>query len=382
MRLWKMEFYKITARPVMNLGFLLILGFLILVFYQEVDASRTEIDGKVYQGLEAIQMDRKLAKEYEGIFTMEKAEDIVERFGFSGYVGEGTLEEITYEREGNYCSQFVTDKMTDFMQEDRRPTDFSTGEAWENYGKYYITGDVFFSYANGWKKLVDVWNMGIILLQVWLILMIAPVFSEEYSRNTTGILLSSKHGKSKDIWTKMMASLSLGGISYLVMVLLLTGMTIAVYGTDGLHANPLLIGDMFWAAGSRHWTAGGLLAAVFLEGLTAVFLNVCIMLFLSSRCRRPVTAVTAGALVFFLPAGINQVLFQILLSLGAASSFPGWLFLDVMRISCLSFPIYLPFLESCGVPMNWLAYVPVIVLVLIGFCTWRTIANYRNYQLS
>ncbi len=117
MRLWKMEFYKITARPMLNLGFLLLVGFFLLVFWQEADGTRTEIDGKVYQGLEAVKKDRELAKEYEGIFTMKKAEEIVERFGFSGYVGN-EKEEFRKVREGNFCSRFVTDKMTDFYRQE------------------------------------------------------------------------------------------------------------------------------------------------------------------------------------------------------------------------------------------------------------------------
>lgn len=117
MRLWKMEFYKIAARPVMNIGFLLLTGFFLLVIWQEADGARTEIDGKVYQGLEAVQKDRQLAKEYEGVFTMEKAKDIVKRFGFSGYIAhvEGEVYNI---REGNFCSQFVTDHMTDFFRQE------------------------------------------------------------------------------------------------------------------------------------------------------------------------------------------------------------------------------------------------------------------------
>ncbi len=104
MRLLKMELYKITARPVMNIAFFVMLGFFLLVLWQEADGTRTELDGEVYHGLEAIRADRQIAKGYEGPFTMEKAEDIVGRFGFSGYMEEGFQT-----REGNFSSQFVTD---------------------------------------------------------------------------------------------------------------------------------------------------------------------------------------------------------------------------------------------------------------------------------
>ena len=45
MRLFKMEFYKITARPVMNLALLAMIGFFLFILYQEASGTRTEIDG-------------------------------------------------------------------------------------------------------------------------------------------------------------------------------------------------------------------------------------------------------------------------------------------------------------------------------------------------
>ena len=119
MRLFRMEFYKIAARPAMGVVYLLMAAFFLLVFYQEADGVRTEIDGVVYQGLEAVAKDRELAKEYEGVFTMEKAEEIVQRFGFSGYLMGKDMEYLNL-REGNFCSQFVTDKMTRYRHKKGR----------------------------------------------------------------------------------------------------------------------------------------------------------------------------------------------------------------------------------------------------------------------
>ena len=379
MRLWKMEFYKIAARPVMNIGFLLVVGFFLLVLWQEADGTRTEIDGKVYQGLEAVAKDRQLAKEYEGRFTMEKAEDIVERFGFSGYEGKSG-EGFSNAREGNFCSQFVTDAMTDFLQTQERPLGFSTGEAWENYGKRYVEGKILFGYTQGWKELQQVWYMAMVSLHVWLALMIAPVFSEEYSRKVTGILLSTAFGKSKDIFRKVEAAMGLGILSYLFVCVLLFGMTAVVYGVDGLGASAGINSSFLVVSGRGDWSISFFFFFMFLSGLASVLLNVGIVLFVSSKCSRPVSAVTAGILLYLLPYGLNQILFQMLLSMGAANNPLGWRVMDAMRIFCFSMPMYLPHPDLFYIPVRWAAYIPLITVVAMIWCIWRGCRNYRGYE--
>lgn len=376
MRLFQMEFYKITARPLMNLALLGMIGFFLLILYQEANGTRAEIDGTVYQGLEAVRQERELAKEYEGVFTMEKARDIIERFGFSGYISGESIEVVNI-REGNFCSQFVTDKMTDFMQTEQRPSDFSQGEAWENYGKNFVDGEFRFGYTKGWERLQDIWYMAVTFLNLWLILMAAPVFSEEYSRNTTEVLLTTNQGKSKDIRRKIEAVLALGIAVYILMMLLLFGVTAAIYGWDGLKAGVTSSAFMLHA---DYGSMGNFMGILFLAGLASVLLNAGITLFLSSKCRRPVTAVTAGILLFLLPYGVDRVLFPMLSKMGAANYFWGWILMDVMRISCYSMPVFLPHPGIFTVPVRWLMYIPAIVSVTLGICVWRGYQNYKNYE--
>lgn len=379
MRLWKMEFSKIAARPVMNVGFLILTGFFMLIIWQEAKGSRTEIDGIVYQGIEAVKKDRELAKEYEGIFTMEKAEDIVERFGFSGYVGENSVE-FSRVREGNYCSQFVTDKMTDFMQTERKPSNFLEGEAWENYGRYFVSGSVQFGYAAGWRKLTEIWTMAVLSLNFWLVLMTAPVFSEEYSRNTTGILLSTQRGKSEDIRKKITAALGLGLMAYALLTVLLAGSTVAAYGSDGLHASAQMACDSLWGDMWKNRSVSFFLLWMFLAGMVSVLLNTAVILLVSAKAKRPVTAVTTGLILFLLPWGVNQFLFQIMMSVGIANSFAGWIFMDGIRIFCFSMPFYLTFSDIFSIPENWLVFLPIVALSVMALSIWRAQANYRNYQ--
>ncbi len=379
MRLFRMEFYKIAARPAMGVVFLLMAAFFLLVFYQEADGVRTEIDGVVYQGLEAVAKDRELAKEYEGIFTMEKAEEIVQRFGFSGYLMGKDMELLNL-REGNFCSQFVTDKMTRFLQTQERPLGFTSGEFWENFGKYYVEGNVRFGYTKGWEKLQELWHVADLSLNVWLVLMAVPVFSEEYSRNTIEVLLSTGYGKSRDVRKKIEAALCFGGLAYLLLTFLLFGMAGLLYGWDGLGASAGMAGNYLLFAGSGYWSMGFYLFLLFLSGMVGALLNVGITLFISSMLSRPVTVATIGVALYFIPYGANQILFQLMLGMGVADNFLGWAMMDVMRIFCCSMPIYLGNPELFSIPLRWLVYVPGTAAAVFLLCIWRGYQNYRGYR--
>lgn len=377
MRLFGMEFYKIAARPFMVLLFVIIAAFFLAALYQEAGGARTEIDGRVYHGLEAIQEDRRLANEYEGIFTMAKAEDIVQRFGFSGYLmGKGAG--FPNLREGNFCNRFVTDKMTDFLQAQERPSGFSSGEPWENYGKYYVDGEFRFGYTEGWRKLTEVWHVAVSALNIWLVFMAAPVFSEEYYRNTIEVLLAAEHGKSKDIRNKIEAACCLGVLAYLAVTCLLFGMAALLYGWDGLGASADMAGNYLMFSGRGCWSTGFYLCLLFLSGMAGVLLNIGITLFLSSRLGSPVTAAAMGVVLYAAPYGMNQALFQVLLGMGAADSFPGWAVMDILRIFCCSMPVYLGNPEIFSIPSRWLVYIPGVAGAMFLLCIWRGYQNYKG----
>lgn len=294
MRLWKMELYKITARPVLNGGFILILGFLMLIFLQEAKGTRTEIDGTVY----------------------------------------------------------------------------------------YVNGRVRFGYIAGWQWMREVWMMAALTLNLWLILVTAPVFSEEYSRNTVGILLATEHGKARDIREKITAAVGFGVLMYVLVTAVFFLMTLVIYGSDGLDASAALSIDFFWIAPSSDLSMGRVLLVVFLEGLAAVILNICMVLFISSKCRNTVSALTAGLLLYLLPHFLNKVVFQLLIDMRIANYFLGWIFLDSMRIFSCSMPLYLLRLEGFNLPAHWLALIPPIVIFLTILSIWRAYANYKNYQVK
>ena len=394
MRLWKMEMRRILGRPILNVGLCLLLAFLVFAFWVDASRSRAEIDGTVYRGINAIQADRKLAKEYEGILTIDKINQIVERFGFSNFIQQEG-QDFPREREGNFCNKWVTNNLTDFYQTNKKGTTYLESERWEAYGKHYLESrrweeygkrylekKMKFGYTEGWKYFHSIWSWSVLALNVWLVLMTAPVFSEEYGRKTIHVLLTSVHGKWKDIWAKIAASLTVGIAIFLALTLLLFGMTIAIYGTDGLGASAGMF-DFRALFGSTNLSVGHYTVLAFGAKFAAVCVNICVTLLFSSRCRSVISAVVVRMLLFYPLAWLmNEVLYQMLFDLiydtGAIYHLWGWLSLDILSILCSSTTYYLSWSAPIGAPSNWGVVILFVLLIVIIGSIWQVFVNYRK----
>lgn len=383
MRLWKMELRRLLDRPVLNLGLLMILAFQVLVFCTEVSNLQTEIDGNLYRGAAAVQADRELAQEYEGILTMEKVEDIIGRFGFSGYVGG--WEGGPRVREGNFCSQWVTDCLTDFYQTREKPTALVKGKFWNEHGKYYLESQVRFGYTGGWTNFHSIWSWSVLILNIWLVLMAVPVFSEEYGRKTVQLLLTTVHGRWKDIWAKIAAVFTLGIAAYFLMTGLLLCMTAEVYGIGSLEISAGMFDyrALFTEGGSM--TVGEHLLLTFCAKLAAVCLNLCVTLFVSSKCRSTVLGAVLRLIALYPLAWlINEVvygmLFQMVCDNGMIHELWVWITMDVLGIACSSTTYYLSWSAFIGTPSYWPAVLVCVLASVMAGCIWRAVVNYRKGQ--
>ena len=68
MRLFKMEIYKLYHEKVFLWGVLSVIGLMMIFFwFAEVGDELAVIGEKSYSGYEAVQVNRKITKEFEGI---------------------------------------------------------------------------------------------------------------------------------------------------------------------------------------------------------------------------------------------------------------------------------------------------------------------------
>ncbi len=382
MRLWKMELYKVLRRPVLSFGLFLIMALQCFIFWIDVSGKQTEIDGNIYKGISAIEADRELTEEYKGPFTLNKAEQIVERFGFSGY-GMEFGQKGPRVREGNFCSRWVTDNMTDFSYTETKPSAFKEGEVWKERGQQYLDKRIEFGYTEGWEYFHSLWSWSVLILNVWLVLMVMPVFSEEYSRKTVNVLLTTVHGTCRDIWAKMGTALLLGIAAFLVTTLWLLALTATVYGMGGIDASAGMFDYRVLAVENGSMTVGEHLWQTFGAKLAAVCLNVCITLFFSATYKNIVSAVVLRlvslySLAWVLNEVVYSLLFEWMYDSGVIYRFWGWITLDILGIICSSTTYYLSWSAVIGVPQNWKMIIWILLFVIMSAAVWRAAVNYRK----
>lgn len=73
MRLYRMELYKLYHNKIFRIGLFAATALLLAYFwFAEVGGEMAAVDGSVYSGYEAVKMNKKITKEFEGELTDEK----------------------------------------------------------------------------------------------------------------------------------------------------------------------------------------------------------------------------------------------------------------------------------------------------------------------
>ena len=111
--MWKIfqeEFYKIASKKLIWIGLFCLLGFVTYRLAMVVDDYTMTAGQETIHGKEAIAKDQELTAQYAGPLTEEKVQTIYEKYGFF------YLNRETGEQNGNYCSHFITEQMTNSKQ--------------------------------------------------------------------------------------------------------------------------------------------------------------------------------------------------------------------------------------------------------------------------
>ena len=89
MRLFKMEIYKLYHEKDFLWGVLSVIGLMMIFFwFAEVGDELAVIGEKSYSGYEAVQVNRKITEEFEGIITDEKIDQIIKKYGIPSKLSE------------------------------------------------------------------------------------------------------------------------------------------------------------------------------------------------------------------------------------------------------------------------------------------------------
>lgn len=306
MNLYRAELYKIWSRKATIISAVIIFVFLVLYFILLVNEEVTTIDGISYTGFEAVRKDRNITKEYQGTVTNQKIEEIVKRYGLPQVVEE----EYGYFRDANYLNGYVTHWFSDGYLRDwddyKLPEVISPIET-SDLGLYLqeLEKENLLFYTNGWSTLLEYCQMGFILLGVFMMLSISPIFAEEHQEKTVDIIFTTKYGKTRDIAAKVAASFSTAVGSFLFILILGIVLSKIVYGLEGsqvlaVEALHKLYHYANWF-GMKSIEIGTFFLLYVVISLGAGCMLTAIILWISAKSKVPYFAVITIAVICLLP---------------------------------------------------------------------------------
>lgn len=257
--------------------------------------------------------------------------------------------------EEGWESSFLTEKEKDFWRKQEKKLEWP----------------IIFRFKEGYWFLLDsTYTVGILLLLA-VSICLAKVFSEEHSRKTDQLILSSKYGREPVYLAKLLA-----GISFTAGTLLLIfGLSVLevyfLYGLEGFGASFQLIMPEF----SYPLTVGSSVLITFGMIILAAVLTGIFVMLLSEMFRSSMgtLALTVGLIIFSMFVSSMPERYRIL---SQAWSYLPSNFIAVWNIfDCRTVPVLGKVLVS------WQA-VPVLYLILGGVLALIGKRRYVNYQVS
>ena len=284
----KFELRKILTKRFSLISIAVVLLFSFILAFSAFQGMHA-FDGKSTEGggKSAVEIDKAIAAKYEGILTDEKVQKIMTEFkptydlrGMNAkYLYLNALQSATFSRfsdmDGNWNGLSVSDVFGD--------------------------EEIKIGYINGWLNTSQNMVKVFIVLSLIIMLVIAPVFSGEYS-GVDNIILTSRYGKTRCAAAKVTASLLASiFITFLVSAFNLI-FAFAVYGKEGLDCS-ILFAPLGFVEGYIPFniTCGTLLKYQILLAFSSAISVTGITLLLSAICKSQMIAFVLSAAVHLMP---------------------------------------------------------------------------------
>lgn len=156
-------------------------------------------------------------------------------------------------------------------------------------------------YCYGWLNFcIGYSKFAAIFLGAAVIILLSPVFSEEYATGMDSILLSCKHGKSKVIKAKIMVSFLFTVCLYGTAALLNSALYAAFFGVTGSDCNIQVAGKYLVSPYSLTYLQ--LYGVVLLMGMIGILLLCALTILISAKCQHPFLSLIISAAVYYLTA--------------------------------------------------------------------------------
>lgn len=303
-------------------------------------------------GSEAIREAQAIAEKYEGPLTDEKVQAILADFDMA----EEDMKKhgLDPSMEGMYTHNFLYASLKAFYNGEGVWNGLTVQEV---YGD--LTKDLRVGYSSGWISLLIALLNTLISLGCVLIIILAPLFAEEYTRGTDALILTAAYGKNKCARAKIIAGflITLGLVG--VVILSFAGAYLLFYGTEGLEASVQISDTGAFRGVSYPMNCGQAVLFALLMWLTASLVLAAVSILVSAAAKSAFNSLVISFVLFVLPLFVNWE------SLGALNLPAQFLPIRQMRL----FEIYAcPLLHAGPLEVNlmWLSVPLTLAAVILG----------------
>lgn len=221
----KFEMRKILTKRISLISYAAILLLSFILNFSTLQ-NMYAFDGKSMEGSgkEAVDIDKEIASEYEGILTDEKVQEILMKF-------KPKQDMNGLNAKYSYLNALQSSVFYRFSDIDGNWNGLTVSDVYGN-------DPINIGYVNGWLSTSQNILKIMVFMAFVIILMTAPVFSGEYG-GVDNIILTSRYGKTKCISAKVTA----GILSSLIITFTIIALNIIsafiVYGKEGLDCSIL-----------------------------------------------------------------------------------------------------------------------------------------------
>lgn len=373
-QLIRFEIGKMLRRPLVLASLIGLTFFMAIMEYNWVvpgyGAVVAAANGQrvTLENFEAIQASKEISAIYSGPFTDEKVRAIIEAYDMPDSFWEANGLDPNTERYYSHNLMYDILSINGFVDHDGGYSGLTVEDV---FGA--LTPDLTIGYSTGWECTVYMLLYTFLTWGCILVIIVAPVFSEEYTSHMDALILTGIHGRKKCTVAKTIASFIIAIMGSVSCLAVSTLLLLAVHGSMGWDSS-VQLGElqMFERVSYQmNWLqAYGLACLAWFGGILVL---TSIVLVVSALAKNSFSALVIAFAIYVVPMFLPWSL------LPESVEFWGYLFpINQMQLMNL-FAINKLSLGSLEFAPIFLA-VPITVIALIAGILWAK-KEFSNHQV-
>lgn len=312
----KLEIYKLVRKQSFWISLLIMFVFFAEIYFSWVNPAGAEVsllakDGTLLIGRAAVRQDKEISEAYQGIMT----DDVVEQILRNEEFNEAQIEELWRLHNSESTRTAGISEVNRLVGYYFLRKDITEGEAYDawvyHYGEeeLYKIEDVFpesalplyYEYSAPWGGALESIINCMFLINIFLIIGISPIFSEERTQNMNQLLFTSRFGRRKCFWAKAGAAYALSSALAVGVILLLLLITFSLYGTTGLACSIQLAEPYLYQDYQFIKTLGAVIVDAVILSVAGIWFTVSLILLVSVLAKNALNTVILSFVLFVVP---------------------------------------------------------------------------------